>query len=158
MVEGVEVATLTFIPPLVCGAVIGLYEAFLVNKDVSIPTHKFGHMISAAIKALVFTFFCFNVPLLYALVPQLKTIFLLKYEVAVRIAIGLIAAIGVHGSSAAFGGSSGGGGVTKETWLHSFTVGALIVAAPYLWPLIAPVLPSWLGGSKGAAPAVVPKK
>ena len=28
--------------------------------------------------------------------------------------------------------------------LAIFIVGALIVAAPYIWPLIAPIMPSWL--------------
>ena len=63
-----------------------------------------------------------------------------------QIAIGLIAAIKIHGVSAEIKTNIGGSVGMKETWFHSLLIGALIVGSPYALPFVinAGVLPKWL--------------
>jgi hypothetical protein len=136
---------LIIVPALVCGAVIGAYEAILVHRDVSVPTHRFGHMLHALVYALIAVFFTMNATFIYANFAFLHKIPLLQHIIVFQIAVGLITVIKVHGASAAIRGSFGMGSLgMKETWAHSLIIGALVVAAPYVWPIAAPFLPNWL--------------
>lgn len=142
----VEVA-LIIVPAIVSGLVVGIYEAVLLHRDVTIPTHRFGHMLHAIILAIIAAFAVFNVPLVLSLIPQLKGIPYIGTEIGFRILIGFIMMIKIHGVSAALKGAGMSQHGMKETWLHSIVVAGLIIAAPYVWPLIAPMLPTWAGGA-----------
>jgi len=137
-------AGLIFKPAILAGLIIGAYEAILVHRDVSVPTHRFGHMVHALVIALVATFINFNVPFTLDLFPFLKTVPILGSVLGIRIAVGLIMLIKIHGSSKAIQGMHGSQVGMAETWTHSLLIAALTIIAPYMWPFLAPVLPAWM--------------
>lgn len=136
--------TLKIMAPLVAGVIIGLYEILLIHRDVRVATHRFGHGVHAMLIALAATFAVFNVPLVFKLIPQLNTVPLIKNMLVFRIAIGLIMVIKIHGTSAAIKAQGVSSQGMSETWAHSLLIGALVIASPYIWPLIAPMLPEWM--------------
>ncbi|MBI4140351.1 hypothetical protein HY485_00795 [Candidatus Woesearchaeota archaeon] len=138
------VTSLLIVPPLVFGAIIGLYEILLIHRDVTVPTHRFGHSLHALIFAVVATFCTMNVAFVFSLFPQLKTIPVLSTPVAFQVLIGLIMVAKIHGASKAIRGSVPSSVGLGETWFHSLLIGALVVAAPYVYPLLKPMLPSWM--------------
>ncbi len=136
---------LVIIPALFIGAIIGVYEAILLHRDVTVPTHRFGHTLHAFVYAIIAVFITMNTAFVYHTFSFLHQVPLLEHAIVFQIAIGLITVIKVHGSSYAirsrFGGASVG---MAETWTHSLLVGALVVAAPYIWPFLQPMMPAWL--------------
>ncbi|MBW3002579.1 hypothetical protein KY338_05465 [Candidatus Woesearchaeota archaeon] len=138
-------AEIVILPALLLGLIIGIYEAILLHRDVSVPTHRFGHMAHALVYAIIAVFFTMNAAFIYSTFSFLQGIPLIQYPIVFQIAVGVITMIKVHGASAAIRGSVGGVSVgMKETWAHSAIIAVLVVAAPYVWPFVAPVLPSWL--------------
>jgi hypothetical protein len=136
-------AEFMLVPPIILGVIIGLYEIILIHRDVTVPTHRFGHSVHAVVFAVVATFATMNTPWVFDNFAFLQGIPFMSPLVFQAI-IGLIAVLKIHGVSAAIKTSIGGISVgMRETWFHSILVGALIVAAPYVWPLVAPVLPEW---------------
>jgi hypothetical protein len=136
-------AEFMLVPPLIMGVIIGLYEIILIHRDVTVPTHRFGHSVHALIFAVVATFATMNTPWVFDNFAFLQGLPFMS-PLIFQIIIGLIAVMKIHGVSAAIKTTIGGISVgMRETWFHSILVGALIVAAPYVWPLVAPVLPAW---------------
>jgi hypothetical protein len=144
VVRGVLLADFILIPAIFCGLIIGIYEAILVHRDVSIPTHRFGHMTHALVIAVIATFINFNVPFTLSLLPFLESIPVVGSVIGIRILVGLIMLIKVHGVSAALKGGGMASAGMKETWTHSLLIAALTIIAPYIWPFVAPVLPGFL--------------
>jgi hypothetical protein len=138
-------ASIIVLPALVVGALIGLYEAILLHRDVTVPVHRFGHTISAFIYSIIAVFITMNTAFVYATFTFLHGVPLLQYPIVFQLIIGLITVIKIHGASYAirsrFGMASVG---MTETWTHSLLVGALVVAAPYVWPFLQPMMPVWL--------------
>ena len=138
-------AEIIIIPALVVGAVIGLYESILLHRDVTVPTHRFGHTLHAFVYAIIAVFITMNTGFVYSTFSFLHQVPFLEHAIVFQIAIGLITVVKIHGTSYAirsrFGMASTG---MAETWTHSLLVGALVVAAPYAWPFIEPMLPAWL--------------
>ncbi len=138
-----EAITFMVMPPVILGAIIGIYEIILLHRDVTVPTHRFGHGIHAVLFAIVATFATMNTPWVLQTFTFLQNIPFLS-PLVFQIAIGVIAMLKIHGVSAAIKTSVGGISIgLKETWTHSFIIGGLIVAAPYVWPLIEPIMPAW---------------
>ena len=135
---------LIIVPSLVFGAIIGLYEILLIHRDVTVPTHRFMHGLHALVYAIIAVFCTMNVPFVFSLFPALKSLPVLSTPLAFQIVIGLITVIKIHGASAAIRGSVPSSIGLKETWTHSLIIGTLVVVAPYIYPIVAPVLPSWM--------------
>jgi len=133
-------AEFMLLPALYMGLVVGLYEAILLHRDVSVPTHRFGHMIHAMIFAMVAVFASMNVDFVLSVIPALGNIPLINNPLIFRIAIALVAMIKMHAVSAAAPGMAGGTVGMREKWSHSFIIAAAIVAAPYVWPFIEPAV------------------
>lgn len=133
-------AEFMLLPALYMGLVVGLYEAILLHRDVSVPTHRFGHMIHAMIFAMVAVFASMNVDFVLSVIPALGNIPLINNPLIFRIAIALVAMIKMHAVSAAAPGMAGGTVGMREKWSHSFIIAATIVAAPYVWPFIEPAV------------------
>jgi len=134
---------LIIIPALFLGLIIGIYEAVLLHRDVAVPTHRFGHMLHALVYAVIAVFATMNVAFVAQSLSFLPA--LLQKPIVLQAAIGVITMIKIHGSSAAIRGSIGGGSVgMKETWIHSLIISGLVVAAPYIWIVLGPMMPSWL--------------
>ena len=136
-------AELILVPSLLFGVIIGLYEVFLIHRDVTVPTHRFMHSIHAVVYAIVAVFCTMNVQVVFSLIPQLKTIQFLSTPLVFQAAIGVITILKIHGASAAIRGSVPSSVGLKETWFHSLLIGSLVVAAPYVYPFVAHLLPSW---------------
>jgi hypothetical protein len=144
MAATVAAPTVIILPAIAIGLAIGIYEALVLHRDVTIPTHRFGHMIHALILSVVFVFISMNVKFVHSLIPGLQSIPFLKEVLVFQIAVGLIAIIKIHGVSAALKSTGMASHGMSETWIHSLVIGALIVAAPYIYPFIAPTLPAWI--------------
>jgi hypothetical protein len=136
-------AELMLMPPIVLGVIIGVYEIILLHRDVTIPTHRFGHGVHAVVFAVIATFATMNTPWVFEAFTFLEGIPFMS-PIVFQIAVGLIAMLKIHGVSAAIKTTVGGISVgLRETWFHSALIAVLIVAAPYVWPLIEPVMPEW---------------
>lgn len=136
-------AEVLILPALYLGFIVGLYEAIVLHRDVSIPAHRFGHMIHALIFALIAVFASMNVTYVYEVFPGLNDIMFVNNPIIFRVLIALVAMIKIHAISAALGRGASVVG-TREKWTHSFIVGVLIVAAPYLWTFIEPFVSNYL--------------
>ncbi len=136
-------AEVLLLPSLYLGFIIGLYEALLLHRDVSIPTHRFGHMMHALIFAIIAVFASMNVGFLYDLFPSLSTVQFVNNPLIFRIIIGIILMIKMHAVSAALGKGASVIGM-REKWTHTFIIGALVVGAPYFWPFIQPFVSKYL--------------
>ena len=130
-------------PSIALGLIIGIYESLVIHRDVTIPAHRFGHMIHALILSIVLVFCTMNAAFVLNLIPAIKNIPLLGTTIGIQAAIGIIATIKIHGVSRALKSGGSGPGL-GETWFHSIIVGALIVAAPYIYPIVSPSLPKWI--------------
>lgn len=129
-------------PALALGLLIGIYEAVVIHRDVQIPQKRFMHSLHAIFLSLIFVLCSMNAPFVLKLLPFLTKIPFLGTAIGLQVIIGLIAAIKIHAvSRMKLAGAGPGGG---ETWFHSILVGALIIAAPYIYLLVKPVLPNWL--------------
>ncbi len=134
---------LIILPALFLGLIIGIYEAVLLHRDVAVPTHRFGHMLHALVYAVIAVFATMNVAFVAKSLAFLPAF--LQNPLVLQGVIGVITMIKIHGSSAAIRGSIGGGSVgMKETWMHSLIIAGLVVAAPYIWMFLGPMMPSWL--------------
>jgi hypothetical protein len=134
-------------PAVVLGLAIGIYEALVLHRDVKVPTHRLGHTLHALVLAVIAVFCTMNAPYVLSLLNLPSAWY--SSPITLQIAIGLFMAIKIHATSRAIKGSIGGAGSVGlgETWVHSILVGGLTIAAPYVWPFLAPVMPSWLGGT-----------
>ena len=137
--------------PIIAGLVIGIYEAILIHRDVTVPLHRFGHMVHAIGIAVIATFICFNVPFVLGLVPQIAAVPFLGTTIGVRILVGLIMLAKIHGSSKVLQGSGLSSAGMAETWTHSLIIAALVIASPYGWPMIQQYLPPILQDAALAA-------
>jgi hypothetical protein len=136
-------AEFMLLPPVILGAIIGIYEIILLHRDVTVPTHRFGHGVHAVIFAIIATFATMNTPWVFANFAFISSIPYVT-PLIFQIIVGVIAMLKIHGVSAAIKTSVGGISIgLKETWFHSALIGALIVTAPYAWPLLAPIMPVW---------------
>ena len=143
----VETTTaLLIVPSLVMGVIYGVLNLIMMVKDETGSANSVvGHGASAFIAMIVLTFFSMNLNLFPQLLPSIQGTFLAN-EIVMRIAIALITTIYVHVHSGLFKGARGAG--MHETWAHSLIAGVAIGAAPYVWLLLSPILPSYLGGGQ----------
>lgn len=133
------------IPAIAVGAVIGLYEAIILHRDVSVPTHRFGHTLHAFAYAILAVFVTMNTAYVYNTFAFLHGLSFLQYPIVFQGIIGVITMIKIHGASKVIQSRYGMASVgLAETWTHSFIIGGLVVAAPYIWPFIAPMAPAWI--------------
>jgi len=139
----VEAPVLLIGPAIALGVLIGAYEAIIIHRDVTVPQHRMMHMIHALALSVLFVFCTMNARFVLSIFPALANIPLIGTALGLQITVGLVAAIKIHGVSRATktGPSVAGLG---ETWFHSILIGALIVAAPYAYPVLEPMLPSWV--------------
>lgn len=139
------VQAIIIMPAVAIGAVIGLYESILLHRDVSVPTHRFGHTLHAFVYAIIAVFITMNTAWVYNTFAFLHTVPGLQYPIVFQGIIGVITMIKIHGASKVIQSRYGMASVgLAETWTHSFIVGGLVVAAPYVWPFIAPMAPAWM--------------
>ena len=136
---------LLIIPSLILGLVIGLYELILIHRDENFRgSHWLTHGLHSVFWAMLAVFATMNAEFAYANLTFLQKIPYLNNILLFRIFIGLITIIKVHAASAVVKTTIGSSKGLKETWAHSFVVGALVVLAPYIWPFIEPVVSPYI--------------
>lgn len=52
--------TLVLGPAVVLGIIVGLYEAFLIHRDVKVPGHRIWHMSHSVILSVLFIICIWN--------------------------------------------------------------------------------------------------
>ena len=76
-----------------------------------------------------------------------KTLLQRKKQVVLALIIGVILNFKMHAVSAVIKGRAFAGGLSggmAEHWTHTIIVTVLVVTAPYYWPFLAPLLPTWM--------------
>jgi hypothetical protein len=129
---------LYLLPAIVMGSLIGLIELFFVHMDER-GLGWLSHGLHALPIAFAFTFVAMNLSYAANLVGfALHETFWV--DLGLRAGLGVVAAIKVKSAAAIVKGHNSVG----EKMSHALIVGALIAASPYLWELVAPLMPGWL--------------
>lgn len=128
------------IPPLVMGGIIGLIELFFVHADER-GLGWLSHGLHALPVAMVLTFVAMNIGYVFAL-ANIAIFEAWWFDLGVRVILGLVATFKVKSAAAVVQGHNSVG----EKLGHAFIVGVLIAASPYIWDVVAPFLPAFLGG------------
>ncbi len=153
-----EQAGLIFAPVLGIGTILGLYELILIHRDENFRgSHWIGHGFHAVVFMWIALFAIFNTDYFLQITGILdKGWPLISNPWAVRIIIGIILNFKIHATSAAIrSGGLAARGLT-EHWTHTIIVSALAVTSPLYWPLLQPLLPTWLSGTGSWGTATEP--
>ncbi len=122
------------LPSIIMGIAIGLVEMFFVYQDeMSMGILAFTHALHTFPFAILFTFLSMHVEIVLNFLPMLPST--PQIVLAIRGVIGLLALMKIAGAAALVKGSMIG-----EKWMHSLIIASLIVAAPYAWQFIGPMV------------------
>ena len=139
-------AELILLPIVPIAIVIGLYELIAIHSDMNFRgSHWFGHGISAIVSIAIALFITMNTE--YFIEAAGITYAYLSNPLILRIVVGIILNIKIHAQSSIARGMSGvAARGLAEHWTHTLLISALVVIAPYVWPVLEPIVPVWLGG------------
>lgn len=140
---------LIIIPVLTIGVVLGLYELILIHKDESFRgSHWFGHGLHAIVTMIIALFIVMNTEYFLNVTGLINSgIPLISNILAVQIAVGIILNIKIHMTSAVIHGGRLATRGMAEHWTHTTIISILVIISPYIWPFLAPMVPSYLGGT-----------
>ncbi|MBI5797992.1 hypothetical protein HZA98_03770 [Candidatus Woesearchaeota archaeon] len=140
---------LIILPAIAMGILLGIYELYLLKGDEAFQgSHWLKHGLHIFPLLIVASLASFNITFFMSLVGSSLPAWL-QSEILIRIVIGLLIAIKVYTASAVVPGAAGRG--LHESLIHVLIIGVLVAASPYLWPLIEPIAPTWLGGKGGVS-------
>lgn len=125
-------------PAILLGVIIGIVELFFLARDE--PGMWLSHGLHALPVTALFVFASMNVSFVLSLIP-VAIVENNMVDLGVRIAVGLLAAIKTGAAGALVPHTMVG-----ESKFHLLLIGGLVVAAPYLWMAIGPVLEPMLSG------------
>lgn len=128
----VATASFVILPALVMGLIIGLIELFFVHADEA-GMGWMSHGLHAIPVTMIFVFISMNLSFVYTFLPFVKQNF--TVDLGIRVLIGIIAMIKISAAAAIVRGSRVG-----EKLPHTLLIGALVIAAPYIWIYLAPVM------------------
>lgn len=129
------VETFAIFPAVAMGIIIGIIELMFVHAD-EVGLGWLSHGIHALPVTVLFVFISMNVGWALNFLPGGLTSSA-WVDLGVRVLIGLIAMAKIAGAAAI-------AGRVGEKKFHVLIIGALIIAAPYVWPVIDPILPGFL--------------
>ncbi|MDD5133704.1 MAG: hypothetical protein PHD81_00980 [Candidatus Nanoarchaeia archaeon] len=141
-------ADLIILPVITLGVILGLYELFAIHADMNFRgSHWLGHGLHAVVFMIVALFAVMNVDFFLEITGLANsTIPFITNPLVLRILVGVILNIKMHGTSAVV---HGGGLVARgmaEHWTHTTIITVLVIIMPYVWPFLSPIVPSYLGG------------
>lgn len=141
-------AELILLPIVPLAIIIGLYELIAIHADMNFRgSHWFGHGLSAVVVIAIGLFITMNTEYFLEITNLINSgIPLISNALAVRIAVGLILNLKIHAQSALAKGTLASRGLA-EHWTHTLIISTLVIIAPYVWPVIEPMVPYYLGGS-----------
>ena len=129
-------AEVLILPAVYMGLVIGLYEFFAIHKDLAFRgSHFLKHFWHSLLVTMFFIFILMNTSLVFEYIPSLANIPFVGNEIAIRIIVGLITVLKVHGAGVVARGAGGMGSI-GETWTHALIITLLIQATPFAWPYL----------------------
>lgn len=132
------VSELVFLPSILFGLIVSVVELAFVHSDEGAGVHWLGHGLHAVPVCVIGTIISMHAGLALNFIPGLGSLSFLEY--VVPIAIGLIIAIKVKAAAAIIHGH----GNVGEKLPHALIIGALIAAAPFIWPFVEPYMPGFL--------------
>jgi len=134
------------LPGLVIGLIAGIVDLFFMIKDESGSAGMvISHGLGAFVPIIIFSMISMNLSWVMTMDWAAGTI--LANEIVMRIALLLVVAIVIYSKSKLFKGAGSGGTGMHESFGHTLIVAGIVASAPYLWMLIGPMMPIWLGGS-----------
>ncbi len=122
---------LVYVAPAVVGLACGFLELIFVHEDEP-GMGWLTHGMHALPFCIFFAYISMNISYVYKLL-NLGFASNMYYDLGIRAAIGLIAAFKIKAAAAV----TKGHGSIGEKLPHALTIGALIAAAPYVWPMVA---------------------
>jgi hypothetical protein len=134
-------------PVLVYGAILGLYELFLIHADENFRgSHWLGHGLQSVGVMILAIFVVMNVEYFLQITGLAKSGLpsWLTNPHIVRGVVFLFLNIKIHATSAVFQTSGLTTKAPAEHWTHTTLVSALAVATIYVHPLIEPLFPAFL--------------
>ncbi|MBN2880994.1 hypothetical protein JXM83_02985 [Candidatus Woesearchaeota archaeon] len=132
-------AELLIIPAVLFGLIASLMELFFVHSDEGAGVHWLGHGLHAIPFCVIGAIVAMNVHWALGFLPEsIGGNALLVH--GLPILIGLFIAFKVKAAAAIIQGH----GNVGEKLPHALAVGAVIAASPYIWGLIAPIMPAFL--------------
>ncbi len=133
------------LPAIYMGLVIGLYEFFAIHKDLAFRgSHFLKHFWHSLIVTMIFIFVLMNIDFVFESIPQLADIPFIGNHIVVRVIVGLITLLKVHGAGIVARGAGGMGSI-GETWAHALIITLLIQGTPFAWePIIKPLFEQYL--------------
>lgn len=123
-------------PAILMGLAIGFYEAHLVHNDEGNIKGSMGHALHTIPVTMVFVFIAMNVDFIVALLPKVAFFKSAVFPHVLRALVGIVAMAKIYGAGAISGKIQG----MHEKFGHVILVAALIVATPYLFEIIKPML------------------
>jgi hypothetical protein len=135
-----EAVSVYLVGALIYGLIISLIEIFFVMQDEG-GMHPLVHGLHAVPVAIILTFISMNVPFIMGLsfMGWMPT---WAGTILIPIIVGLVATVKVKSAAAIVGGH----GSVGEKLPHAIIIGVLIAAAPFVWPLIDPIIPTLIPG------------
>jgi hypothetical protein len=125
---------MVLIPALVMGGIIGLIELFFVHADER-GMGWLGHGLHALPFTMFFVFISMNLSFVFKYLPFMQETPLA--DLGVRALIAIIAMLKIAGAAAI-------AGRVGEKFIHTLMIGLLVFAAPYMWLVLAPMMPASL--------------
>jgi hypothetical protein len=134
-------AAFIWIPVIPLTIILGLIQLIFIHKDEPFKqSHWFSHGLHIVILMPVFLLAIFNVPFFISLVGLPAGAWYVN-EYLMR---GVIAVVfGIKGAALSHVAKGAQGKGMKESFLHIIIMMALVFAAPFIWPLVEPILPLW---------------
>lgn len=124
------------LPAVYMGLVLGLYEFFAIHKDLAFRgSHFLKHFWHSLLVTMFFIFILMNIEFVFEFFPGLAEIPYLGNHIVLRVIVGLITLIKVHGAGVVARGAGGMGSI-GETWAHALIITGLIQASPFVWPFL----------------------
>ncbi len=142
----VDASSIVIFPVAYMGIIIGLYELIAIHKDTGgFRSSKWlGHGLHSIGFVLIALFITMNTSWVYSNLTFFQRIPFIQQPIVFQAIIGLILMVKVHLVSAVVKSAVGRG--MRETWIHSLIIAGLVVAAPYIWQFIGPLLKGILPG------------
>ncbi|GIU69710.1 MAG: hypothetical protein KatS3mg002_0946 [Candidatus Woesearchaeota archaeon] len=116
----------TIVPVIVIGVVLGIIELIFVHQDES-GMGWLKHGLHALPTMFLFIFISMNIGFVLGLFKMKENFWI---DIGVRVVVGLIAMVKIKAAAAV-------AGRVGEKTIHVIIIGVLVMAAPYLWELIA---------------------
>lgn len=117
----------SLIPVLVLGIVLGIIELIFVHQDEA-GMGWLKHGLHAIPTMIIFLFISMNIGWLLNLFGMAENLWL---DIGIRVVIGIIAMAKISAAVAV------AGRVVGEKLPHTIIIGVLVMAAPFIWEIIA---------------------